>query len=125
MKDVFTNAAPASVGPYAQAIISNGLVFCSGQIGLDPKSGELKGADIISQTSQAIFNLKAVIEAGGSNLQYVVKTTCYLTDLADYQKFNEIYNKYFVEQPARATVQVAKLPKDALVEIEAIAEVIV
>lgn len=109
MKIVQTNNAPAAVGPYSQAIISNGLVFCSGQIGLDSKSGELNGADIISQTSQVVFNLKAVLEEAGSSLSNVVKTTCYLTDLSNYQKFNEIYSKYFTGGPARATVEVTNL----------------
>ncbi len=123
MKIIKTDNAPAAVGPYSQAIISNGFVFCSGQIGLDPKTGELKGADIISQTTQIIFNLKSVLEQAGSSLQNVVKTTCYLTDISDFQKFNDIYAKHFISSPARATVEVSHLPKDAIVEIEAIAEI--
>lgn len=123
MKNVQTDKAPLAVGAYSQAIISGNFVFCSGQIGLDPKNGELKGADIISQTSQAIFNLQSVLESAGASLDKVVKTTCYLTDINNYQKFNEVYGKYFTNKPTRATVEVSKLPKDALVEIEAIAEV--
>lgn len=123
MKKIHTDHAPEAVGPYSQAIVSGNLIFCSGQIGLDPKSGELKGADIISQTSQVIFNLQSILEAAGSSLDNVVKTTCYLTDLSTYQKFNEVYGKYFTKNPARATVEVSNLPKDAIVEIEAIAEI--
>lgn len=121
MKTVFTDKAPDPVAHYSQATVSNGFVFCAGQIGIIPATGELKGSDIISQTSQAIFNLKAVLEEAGSSLNNVVKTTVYLTDISSYQKFNEIYGNYFVAKPARATVEVSNLPKGALVEIEAIA----
>ncbi|HSW47717.1 MAG TPA: RidA family protein [Candidatus Saccharimonadales bacterium] len=124
MKIIQTNNAPAAGGPYSQAIISGSFVFCSGQIGLDPKTGELKGADIISQTTQVIFNLSAVLEAAGSSLQNVIKTTCYLTNISDFQKFNDIYAKHFVSNPARATIEVSNLPKDAIVEIELVAEIV-
>lgn len=123
MKIIQTDNAPAAAGPYSQAVISGNFVFCSGQIGLDPKTGELNGSDIISQTSQVIFNLSSVLQAAGSSLQNVVKTTCYLTDIANFQKFNEIYSKYFTTNPARATLGISKLPKDAIVEIELIAEI--
>jgi 2-iminobutanoate/2-iminopropanoate deaminase len=123
MKIVKTDNAPAAIGPYSQAIISGNLVFCSGQIGLDPKTGELNGTDIISQTSQVIFNLSSVLQAAGSSLQNVVKTTCYLTDMTNFQKFNDIYGKHFIANPARATIEVTKLPKDAIVEIELVAEI--
>jgi 2-iminobutanoate/2-iminopropanoate deaminase len=122
MKTVHTDNAPKTVGPYSQAIISNGLVFCSGQIGLDPSTGEMAGDDIALQTEQAIKNLSAVLEAAGSSLAKTVKTTCYLKNISDYQKFNEIYEKYFTGKPARATIEVSNLPKNALVEIELVAE---
>lgn len=124
MKKIYTDKAPRVVGPYSQAVISKGFVFCSGQIGLDPKTGELIGYGIVKQTTQAIKNLKTVLEESGSTLEKVVKTTCYLTDMDDYQKFNEVYASYFTENPARSTVEVSKLPKDALVEIEVVAEIV-
>ena len=123
MKVIKTVNAPEAVGPYSQAIVSNGLVFCSGQIGLDPSTGEITGQDIKSQTNQVIKNLSAVLVEAGSSLEKVIKTTCYLKNMSDYQKFNDIYAKFFTTDPARATIEVSKLPKDALVEIEAIAEV--
>lgn len=123
MKKIHTDHAPKAVGPYSQAIISNGLVFCSGQIGLDPETGEFYGADISAQTRQAIENLQSVLQEAGSSLRKVVKTTCYLSKMSEYQEFNKIYESYFINAPARATVEVSSLPKGALVEIDAIAEV--
>ena len=122
MKTVYTKNAPAAVGPYSQAVISNNLVFCSGQIGLDPDKEELMDG-IESQTHQVIKNLSAVLEEAGSSLEKVIKTTCYLTDISSYQKFNDIYADYFTNNPARATVEVSKLPKNALIEIDVIAEI--
>lgn len=123
MKKVHTDKAPNPVAPYSQAIITGNLIFTAGQIGLDSQTNELVGNDISAQTNQAIKNIKAILEETGSSLDEVVKTTCYLTSMSNYQTFNEIYAKFFTEKPARATIEVSKLPKDALVEIEAIAEV--
>lgn len=123
MKIVQSNNAPTPVGPYSQAIVSNGLVFCAGQIGLDPSSGKMAGLDIESQTDQVIKNLSAVLKESGSSIEKVVKTTCFLKNMDDYTKFNEIYTKFFTGNPARATVEVTKLPKNALIEIDAIAQI--
>jgi 2-iminobutanoate/2-iminopropanoate deaminase len=123
MKHIHTDNAPTPVGPYSQAYVSNGLVFCAGQVGLDPRKGKLVEGAITEQTHQVIKNLQAVLEAGGSSLQKVVKTTCFLQTMDDYKAFNVVYNEYFSEnKPARSTVEVVKLPLGALVEIEAIAE---
>ncbi len=123
MKHVHTDKAPKAVGPYSQAIVSSGFVFCAGQISLDPQTNKLVAGEITERTHRVIKNLKAVLEEAGSSLTKVVKTTCYLQSLHDYQKFNEVYNEYFSEnKPARATIEVAKLPLGALVEVEAIAE---
>jgi len=121
MKSVQTNQAPAAVGPYSQAIIANGFVFCSGQIGLDPKTNTLvEGLE--NQTHQVLKNLEAVLKEAGSSLDDIVKTTIFITNIADFGKINEIYGSYFTShKPARATIGVADLPKDALVEIEAVA----
>ena len=122
MKKIHTNAAPAAIGPYSQGIISGNLFFSSGQIPLSPASGEVVGNDITGQTEQVIANLKAVLEAAGASLETVVKTTCFITDMAHFASFNEVYTKYFSEKPARSCVAVKQLPKNVLVEIEAIAE---
>lgn len=121
IKVIFTNKAPAAVGPYSQAIVSNGFVFCAGQIGVDPKSGKLlEGFE--NQTKQTLKNVKAVVTAAGSSLNKIVKTTVYLKNLADYPKFNELYGKFMGNhKPARATVEVSNLPKNCLIEIDAIA----
>ncbi|MFN3822073.1 MAG: RidA family protein [bacterium] len=115
--------APAAIGPYSQGIIYEGrLLFCAGQIGIDPNTGEIVPGGIEAQTRQALENLKAVLEAGLSNLDRVVKTTIYLKDIADFATMNAIYAQYFGDKPpVRSTVQVAALPKGALVEIDAIA----
>ncbi|MBA3723490.1 MAG: RidA family protein [Candidatus Levybacteria bacterium] len=121
MKRIQTNQAPQAIGPYSQAIVANGFVFCSGQIGLTP-DGTFAGDDVTAQTHQVIQNLKAVLEASGSSLENVVKTTCYLTNIAEFQTFNAVYETYFGNtKPARGTVGVNQLPKDAKVEIEVIA----
>ena len=118
---VSTDKAPKAIGPYSQAVKIDRLVFTAGQIGIDPATGELKQG-IEEQTVQVMENLKQVLEAAGSSLECVLKTTIFLKDLNDFAKVNEIYGSYFEKNPpARSTVQVAKLPKDALVEIEAIA----
>ena len=121
---VRTAGAPAAIGPYAQAIRAGGLLFCSGQIPLDPATGKIVPGGIEEQTARVIANLEAVLAAGGASLATVVKTTVYLVDLADFPKMNAVYGRFFPEEPpARATVQVAKLPAGALVEIDAIAGV--
>ncbi|MFP6007959.1 RidA family protein [Helicobacter pylori] len=123
MKKVIHSAlAPKAIGPYSQAIATNDLVFVSGQLGIDASTGEFKGADIHSQTTQSMENIKAILKEAGLVMDSVVKTTILLKSLDDFSVVNEIYGNYFKEPyPARATFQVAKLPKDALVEIEAIA----
>ena len=125
-KAVSTTSAPRAIGPYSQGIVASGrLVFCSGQIPLDPATGEMVGAgDVRAQARRVMENLHAVLNAAGADFQHVVKTTIFLADLQDFGHVNEIYGGYFKEAPpARATVQVAGLPKGALVEIEAIAVV--
>ncbi|GHR71944.1 RutC family protein [Helicobacter pylori] len=123
MKEVIRSTlAPKAIGPYSQAIATNDLVFVSGQLGIDASTGEFKGADIHSQTTQSMENIKAILKEVGLGMDSVVKTTILLKSLDDFSVVNEIYGSYFKEPyPARATFQVAKLPKDALVEIEAIA----
>ncbi|EKE92045.1 RidA family protein [Helicobacter pylori] len=123
MKEVIHSAlAPKAIGPYSQAIATNDLVFVSGQLGIDATTGEFKGADIHSQTTQSMENIKAILKEANLGMDSVVKTTILLKSLDDFAVVNEIYGSYFTEPyPARATFQVAKLPKDALVEIEAIA----
>lgn len=119
---VSTSAAPAAIGPYSQAIISGPFVFTSGQLGIHPATGVLVSDDIVQQTRQAIANLTAVLEEAGSSLKSVVKTTVFLVDLDHFAAMNAEYAKHFLDDPpARSTVVVARLPKDALVEIEAIA----
>jgi 2-iminobutanoate/2-iminopropanoate deaminase len=123
MKDaVLSERGPKPIGPYSQAIKSNGFVFASGQVALDPKSNEFSGGDIRQQTERVMENLKGIVEAAGSKMSHVVKTTVYLKNMDDFAAMNEVYGKYFVSvPPARSTVQVTRLPKDALVEIELIA----
>jgi 2-iminobutanoate/2-iminopropanoate deaminase len=122
-KVVATDAAPKAIGPYSQAIVAGGLVFCSGQIALDPATGELVGAsDVKTQARRAMDNLRGVLEAAGSSFDRVVRTTIFLADMGDFGAVNEIYGGYFSgAPPARATVQAAGLPKGALVEIDCIA----
>src|SRR5271157_3749966 len=123
MKDVvLTNRGPKPIGPYSQAIKSNGFLFVSGQVALDPTSGEFAGVNIQQQTERVLENLKAILEAGGVSLGHVVKTTVFLKDMNNFAAMNEVYARYFsAAPPARSTVQVARLPKDALVEIEVVA----
>ncbi|WRC34946.1 RidA family protein [Helicobacter pylori] len=121
-KVIHSTLAPKAIGPYSQAIATNDLVFVSGQLGIDASTGEFKGADIHSQTTQSMENIKAILKEAELEMDSVVKTTILLKSLDDFAVVNEIYGSYFKEPyPARATFQVAKLPKDALVEIEAIA----
>jgi 2-iminobutanoate/2-iminopropanoate deaminase len=123
MRDiVLTDRGPKPIGPYSQAVKINGFLYVSGQVALDPKTNEFVGGDIRQQTERVIENLRGIVEAGGSKLNHIVKTTVFLKNMDDFSAMNEIYGKYFSSTPpARSTVQVARLPKDALVEIEVIA----
>lgn len=119
---VSTDGAPTAIGPYSQAIRANGFLFLSGQIALDPRTGQLVGTDIKQQTRQALDNVRAVLEAAGSSLAQVVKCTVFLADMNDFGPMNEEYGSFFQDQPpARSTVQAARLPRNALVEIEVVA----
>lgn len=119
---VQTNNAPAAIGPYSQAVCMGDLIFTSGQIPLDPETGMLVGESITEQTHRVCKNLEAVLTAAGGSLKSVVKTVCFLSNMADFAAFNEVYAQYFTERPARSCVAVKELPKGALVEVEAIAE---
>ena len=120
---VESNEAPKAIGPYSQGIKAGGFVFVSGQVALDPKTGEMVGSDVAAQTERVMQNLQAIVESAGSDLDRVVKTTVYLRSMNDFAAMNEVYQKFFkMEPPARATVAVAGLPKDALVEIAVVAE---
>lgn len=123
MKEIIaTDKAPGAIGPYSQAVKAGNLVFCSGQIPIDPATGEFVSDDVAEQTRQVLINLSAVLEAAGTGLHNVVKTTVFLADMNDFAAMNEVYAEFFSEnKPARATVQAARLPKDARVEIECIA----
>jgi 2-iminobutanoate/2-iminopropanoate deaminase len=124
LEPVHTGSAPQAIGPYSQAIVSGGFVFTAGQIPLDPATGELVQGDIAAQTERVLRNLAAILDAAGAAPDRVVKTTIYLQDLADFAAVNEIYGRFFGEhRPARSTVEVARLPKDARVEIDAVAAV--
>ena len=124
MKTISTTSAPAAIGPYAQSNIAGGLLFASGQIPLDPETGEIVGSTIEEQTAQVMKNVAAILEAAGTDFDHVVKTTCFLNDMNDFAAFNAEYAKSFGEvRPARSAVAVEKLPKGALVEVEVIAEV--
>jgi 2-iminobutanoate/2-iminopropanoate deaminase len=119
---VVTDRGPKPIGPYSQAIKANGFIYLSGQVALDPQSGELVGSDIRRQTERVLENIKGILEAAGANLHHVIKTTVFLKDMNDFSGMNETYARYFTAAPpARSTVQVSRLPKDALVEIEVIA----
>ena len=121
---VDSSEAPKAIGPYSQGIKAGGFVFVSGQVALDPATGAMVGGDVAAQTERVLQNLQAIVEAAGSDLDRVVKTTVYLRSMADFAAMNEVYAKYFKgEPPARATVAVAGLPKDALVEMDVVAEV--
>ena len=123
MKKIHTKEAPAAVGPYSQAVLINGLVYTSGQIALDPATGELVGETIEEQAEQVMKNLVAILKAAGTKPENAVKTLCFLTDIQDFAAFNEVYAKYFTEKPARSCVGVSSLPKGAICEVEVIASV--
>ena len=123
MKYIATEKAPAAIGPYSQAVITGNLLFTSGQIALDPATGNVVEGGVREQTEQIMKNLAAVLEAAGTSFDRAVKTTCFLADIADFAAFNEIYGKYFTSKPARSCVAVRDLPKGVLAEVEVIAEV--
>ena len=120
---ISTDKAPKAIGPYSQAILCGGMLYTSGLIALSPESGELVGENIAQQTEQIMKNLSAVLEAAGTSFQNVIKTTCFLADIADFAAFNEVYGKYITSAPARSCVAVKSLPKGALAEVEVIAKV--
>lgn len=122
-KIVFTENAPAAIGPYSQAVTVGNLVFTSGQIPIDPATGNVESNTIEGQTEQVCKNLAAVLEAAGSSLEKVVKTTCFLSDMGNFAAFNQVYAQYFTGKPARSCVAVKELPKGVLAEVEAIAEI--
>ena len=122
-KQISTEKAPAAIGPYSQAMQTGNLLYTSGQIPIDPKTGNIEATDITGQTVQVMENLKAVLDAAGSDLTKAVKTLCFLTDMGNFASFNEVYAKYFTGKPARSCVAVTALPKGALVEVEVIAEI--
>lgn len=123
MKVVYKDKAPAAIGPYSQAMILNGVLFTSGQIPVDPATGEISGDTIEVQAEQVMKNLGEVLKEAGSRFENAVKTTCFLADMGDFAKFNEVYAKYFVNKPARSCVAVKTLPKNVLCEVEVIAAV--
>ena len=122
MEYVSTNNAPNAIGPYSQAVKANGLLFTSGQIAINPETNSVEAVTVEEQTEQVCKNLKAVVEAAGSDMTKVVKTVCFLADINDFAKFNEIYGTYFTGKPARSCVAVKDLPKGVLCEVEVIAE---
>lgn len=123
MKRIETNKAPKAIGPYSQAIVINDLVYTSGQIAINPETNEMVENDIVKQTYQVINNIKNILVEAGTNLDNVIKTTVFVKDICDFPKINEIYANFFKECPARSLVEVSSLPKNALIEIEAIAQI--
>lgn len=123
MEKIYTSTAPAAIGPYSQAVVTGNLVFTSGQIAIDPATGNVESTDIVGQTEQVMKNLGEVLKAAGSSYEQAVKTTCFLADMGDFAAFNEIYGNYFTGKPARSCVAVKALPKGVLCEVEVIAEI--
>ena len=123
IQKISTPNAPKAIGPYSQAAVVGDLLFTSGQIPLDPTTGEMVGTDVTAQTEQVMKNLAAVLEAAGSSFENVIKTTCFLADIADFAAFNAVYAKYITSAPARSCVAVRDLPKGSLVEVEVIAKI--
>ena len=123
LKKISTDKAPAAIGPYSQGIIVNGMLFASGQIPINPATGEITGTDIAAQAGQVCRNIGALLAEAGTDYTKVVKTTCFLADMGDFGAFNEVYARYFTEKPARSCVAVKTLPKNVLCEVEVIAEV--
>ena len=124
MKKISTDKAPAAIGPYSQAIAVGELLFTSGQIPINPETGNVEAEGIVDQTEQVMKNLGAVLEAAGSSYEKAIKTTCFLADMADFAAFNEVYSRYFTEKPARSCVAVKSLPKGVLCEVEVIASLV-
>ena len=122
LKTIYTPKAPAAIGPYSQAVVCGDMLFTSGQIPVNPETGEIAGETISEQAEQVMKNIGAVLEEAGTNFENAVKTTCFLADMADFQVFNEVYAKYFVNKPARSCVAVKTLPKNVLCEVEVIAK---
>ena len=122
IRKVHTDNAPAAIGPYSQAVVAGELIFTSGQIALNPETGLLEGETVTEQTHRVCRNLQAVLTAAGSSIKHTIKTVCYLSDMADFAAFNEVYAQYFTEKPARSCVAAKALPKGALVEVEVIAQ---
>ncbi len=123
LQKISTDKAPAAIGPYSQGIIANGMLFASGQIPINPATGDIEGEDITSQAELVMKNVGALLAEAGTDYTKVVKTTCFLADMADFAAFNEVYAKYFTEKPARSCVAVKTLPKNVLCEVEVIAAV--
>ena len=123
LKMLNTPKAPAAIGPYSQAIVLNNILFSSGQIPADPETGAIVGSDITGQAEQVMKNVKAILDEAGTDFEHVVKTTCFLSDMADFAEFNKVYEKYFVSNPPRSCVAVKTLPKNALCEVEVLAEI--
>ena len=123
MHKIYTDKAPAAIGPYSQAVVVNGMLFTSGQIPLDPVNGQVVEGGIKEQALQVMKNLKAILDAAGTSFENVVKTTCFLADMGDFAAFNAVYSEYFTEKPARSCVAVKELPKGVKVEVELIAVV--
>lgn len=121
LKKISTDKAPAAIGPYSQGIIAGDMLFASGQIPINPATGEIEGGDITVQAEQVMKNVGALLEAAGADYEQVVKTTCFLADMGDFAAFNEVYARYFTEKPARSCVAVKTLPKNVLCEVEVIA----
>ncbi|MBQ8145558.1 MAG: RidA family protein [Clostridia bacterium] len=123
LKKIATDKAPSAIGPYSQAIVFGNMLFTSGQIPINPETGNIEAQTITEQTEQVMKNLGAVLKEAGSSFEKAIKTTCFLADISDFGAFNEVYAKYFTEKPARSCVAVKDLPKGALVEVEVIAEI--
>lgn len=123
LEKINTNNAPGAIGPYTQAIVFNGMLYTSGQIAINPKTNEVEETEIEGQTEQVISNLKAILEEANTSIEKVIKTTCFLSDMSLFARFNEVYGKHFTSKPARSCVAVKQLPKNVLVEIEVIAEI--
>lgn len=123
LRKISTEKAPAAIGPYSQGIVVNGILFASGQIPINPATGEIEGADIAAQAEQVCKNIGALLAEAGTDYTKVAKTTCFLADMADFAAFNEVYARYFTEKPARSCVAVKALPKSVLCEVEVIAEI--
>lgn len=123
MKIIHTDQAPAAVGPYSQAVEANGMLYLSGQIAIDPKAGKIVATDIEGQAEQCCKNVEAILAAAGQDMSAVVKTTCFLANISDFAKFNEVYAKHFISKPARSCVAVKDIPAGALCEVEVLATV--